>query len=146
MRTIANGHGSRVAALNAFDRHFINIFRTFDAHPAPARVGPAAPYRFDETDEAYVLSAELPGVRREDLEVTVAGGELHVVAKRQVAAPEGSKVLRRERGSFTWDRTFRFAGEVAEDDAKATLEHGVLTIELPKAPEVAPRRIEVEVG
>jgi HSP20 family protein len=65
---------------------------------------------------------------------------------RRVEAPQGYDVHRRERGAYEFTRSFTLPVKVDADQAKATLKNGLLTLTLPKAPEVQPRQINVATG
>jgi HSP20 family protein len=104
--------------------------------------------RFDvqEEDDAIRLRMEVPGLRPEDLTVDVRDGVLTVEGVRNTDAPEGYRSWRRERGGYRLARRVRLADGLDVDAAEAKLEHGILTIRLPKRPEVQPRRIPVKVS
>jgi HSP20 family protein len=92
----------------------------------------------EETDDAYVVEVELPGVRREDVRVEMVGNELVVTG--EVKERERKGVLRRQtrrRGRFEY--RVSLSDEVQRDRVEASLADGVLTVRLPKA-EQAPRR------
>lgn len=101
------------------------------------------PVNVVETKDGYVLEAEMPGVSREGLEVLLEDNELTIVGHRN-KAPEGVTPLYRE----SVDRDFRrsFVLDPAIDTAKisARIERGVLTLTLPKAEKLKPRKISVE--
>ena len=82
-----------------------------------------------EKKEGFVLSADLPGVKEEDLEITVQKNLLTVAGKR-----EG-------RGAF--ERKFTLPGSVDAEAVHAELKNGVLTLTVPKKPEVQPRKIAI---
>ena len=92
------------------------------------------------------LRAELPGVRREDLQVRVEDGVLHVRAERPATPPEGYRALRTERVVGTFERAFRLGDELDPEQVEAKLTHGVLTLRLPLRPERRARAIEVQVS
>lgn len=94
-----------------------------------------------------LLTAQLPGVRPEDLEVTVADGVLTI--KGRQSGPEGvpdERYRRQERPRGTWQRSFPLPERVEEDKLSAELVNGVLTIRLPRAPLPQPRQIKVTDG
>lgn len=94
-----------------------------------------------------LLTAELPGVRPEDLEVTVADGVLTIKGKR--SGPEGvpdERYRRQERARGTWQRSFTLPERVEEEKLSAEIVNGVLTIRLPRAPLPQPRQIKVTDG
>lgn len=94
--------------------------------------------------EEYLVRAELPGVREEDLEISLQGKVLTLAAKRAVEPPEGYTAHRRERGHLEFSRTITLPDEVETDGVTAKLEDGVLELSLPKTPEVKPRQITVK--
>jgi HSP20 family protein len=99
----------------------------------------------EETEDAWVLEAELPGVRREDVNVEVRDGELAITGELKERERKG--VLRRQtRRTGRFDYRVTLPGDVEADKIEASLEHGVLTLRVPKAPQAQPRRIEVKAG
>jgi HSP20 family protein len=95
-----------------------------------------------ETKDAYVLEAELPGVTKDGLEVSVENGELTIVGRRSVAVPEGRAVYRESRG-LDYRRSFELDPAIDTTRINAKLDQGVLTLTLPKAESVKPRKIVV---
>ena len=97
-----------------------------------------------ETADRYVITAEVPGVTREQLSVAMDGNRLTLSGSRPVAAGGGARHYHQvERGHGQFARTFEFAEAVAVDRIGADLRDGVLTVTLPKATEPT-RKIEVE--
>ncbi|RME84917.1 MAG: Hsp20/alpha crystallin family protein [Caldilineae bacterium] len=87
-----------------------------------------------ERNDAIVVQATLPGVSHDDIEIIERDGLLTIRAEaREEKEYEDRGWLRRERRYGAWQRTLRLPVDVKADKAKATLENGVLTIELPKA-------------
>ncbi len=105
------------------------------------------PVDVEETPEAYVLRADLPGVTQKDVKVTIAGDTLTLRAerKRETEQRKGS-VHRSERLYGAFERTFTLADPVRADQVEATYKDGVLEIRVPKAEEARVREIEVKVG
>lgn len=97
-----------------------------------------------ETEDAFVLEMELPGFSRSDVDITVEDGILTASGERSVGDAEDVNYHLRERGSRRFRRSFMLPGSVNQDEVTATLRSGILTVQLPKAPEARPRRIEVE--
>lgn len=95
-----------------------------------------------ETKDAYLLEAEMPGVTKDGLEVSVEKGELTIVGHRGTAAPQGQAVYRESRG-FDYRRTFELDPSIDATHIVAKLDQGVLTLTLPKAESVKPRKIMV---
>ena len=97
----------------------------------------------EETDDAYVVEVELPGVKGEDLSVEVAGRRLTVSGERKERERVG--ILRRQTrtvGRFHYEVVL--PGEVDEEGIQASLDEGVLTVQVPKAEAERPRRIPVK--
>lgn len=94
--------------------------------------------------QQYLLTAELPGVKPEDLDLSVAGGVLTIRGTRQ--EPEHAqdhRYRRQERPHGNWQRSLSVPDRVIEDEVRAELTNGVLKIHLPKAPEEVPRQIPI---
>jgi HSP20 family protein len=93
--------------------------------------------------EDYVLVAELPGVRKEDLGVEVRGDTLRIQGKKTIAYDESASVHRRERLAGQFDRTLTLPTDI--DGAKVTAEYrdGLLTLRLPRAEHAKPRTVAI---
>ena len=95
-----------------------------------------------ETDAAYVVEIELPGVRREDIDVELDGNELVVTGEVKEREREGLLRRRTRRvGGFEYRVTL--PGDLRADDVEASLAHGVLTVQVPKAQSSRHSKIEV---
>lgn len=90
--------------------------------------------------------AELPGVKQEDLEVLVVGGELTIKGQRPSPSNGAQPFHRRERPAGAFQRTVRLPIDVDASKVQATLRDGVLTISLPMAEAAKPRKIAVQAG
>jgi len=100
---------------------------------------------FEEPD-VIRLVAEVPGVRPEDVKISVEGNLLTIKGtKEQVAEEKAEKVHRYERTYGAFERTFRLSASIDVNRIKATYDLGVLTITLPKAATAKPQLIEVQV-
>src|SRR5262245_39881318 len=99
-----------------------------------------------ETDGAYGVDLPLPGVKPEDVEVSLQQDVLTLKAKRTWATPEDAKALWRGFGSGEWRQSFTLPGEVDGEKVEARLEDGVLRLRLPKAEHARPRQIKVQSG
>lgn len=103
----------------------------------------APPVDIEETDDAWIFEVDLPGARREDLQVEVRDGELAITG--EVKERERTGVLRhraRRTGVFAY-RTTLPAG-VDADRVRARLDGGVLTVEVPRPDGSKPRRIKID--
>lgn len=100
-----------------------------------------------EREDEFLLMAELPGTRVEDLELTIAGGVLTIKGQRD--HPEGvseERFRRRERFQGSWQRSLSIPDRVREEELSAEFTNGVLKVHLPKAEELKARQIPVVEG
>jgi HSP20 family protein len=97
-----------------------------------------------EDGENLYAEAEVPGLKMENLEVSVLADELTIKGSRPSDEREGVNYHRRERGTGEFCRTVRLPVEIDPDKVQAALRDGVLTITLPKVAACLPRRIEVK--
>jgi len=95
---------------------------------------------------ALHVEAELPGLRQEDLELTVTGDELVLSGRREELLENGTTLHRRERRTGRFTRSLRLPCEIDADAVTANLVDGVLHVTLPKAATLRPRRIDVQVA
>lgn len=108
--------------------------------PAQRTFNPAIDVRAN--DEEIVFACDVPGVKRDDLELTVEEGVLTIRGQRRDQAKENDRVLRgRSYGAFA--TRFTLPDDVDPDRMTADLSDGVLTITLPKQPKAKPRRIQI---
>lgn len=100
-----------------------------------------------EKDNAYVISAELPGVNKDDVEVTLHNGVLSIKAETRQEDKEekDGQVIRQERRYGKFVRSFDLGPQVKDDSINARFENGILTLTAPKSEPEAPqaRRIEI---
>jgi HSP20 family protein len=100
-----------------------------------------------ETKDAYLIAADLPGVKEENVEISVTGNVLQVSGRREEETrEEGDQwyVVERSHGQFTRSFTLPEGGDA--DNVKAEMKNGVLSIQIPKKPEVQPKRISIGAG
>ncbi|OKH87089.1 Hsp20/alpha crystallin family protein [Thalassospira sp. TSL5-1] len=122
---------------------------TFRASEAPAReAAKTLNPRIDvhEDDTAIELSAELPGVEQDDVDVSVLEGVLTIKGEKKSTreSNEGARVVERSYGSFT--RSFRLPENIDADNISATFKNGVLTLSLPKVAEQKPEPRKITVA
>ncbi len=84
-----------------------------------------------ESDEAYLLVVDLPGVSRETLDVRLEGAHIHIEARREKNLPMAFQYSREDRPLFL-DADVPLPPDVEEDGAEGTFERGTLTLRLPK--------------
>lgn len=102
------------------------------------------PVRLATGENAIVLSAELPGVKFEELDLSVTGDVLTLRGTRRAEAVEEASYHRHERVTGPFVRTIQLPERVDGDKAEAHYSNGVLTVRIPKAPEARPRRVEIQ--
>jgi HSP20 family protein len=97
----------------------------------------------ESTDDGYTIRAEMPGVEKSGLEITVENGELAIVGHRQASEPAGEPVYREIR-NYDYRRVYELDPSVDTAKIGARIEQGILTLTLPKAERVKPRKIAVD--
>lgn len=103
------------------------------------------PVDLEETDDAWVVEADLPGVKKGDVTVEVRDNELSITG--ELKERERAGILRRRtRRTGQFDYRVRLPGELGTDDVDARLDEGVLTVRIPKPTRAQPRRIEIKGG
>jgi len=102
-------------------------------------------FEVKETKESYVFKADLPGVKEADLEVTMTGNVLTVHGKRDTEKEEkGERYYACERSYGEFQRSFTLPDGVDPDQTAARLKDGVLTLTVPKKPEVQPKKVPIQ--
>jgi HSP20 family protein len=101
---------------------------------------------YEEKDN-YVVKAELPGIKREDINVSLHEGDLIISGERKSETPgEGTEVHRAERFFGKFQRTVSLPATVATDKVSAEYKDGILTVTLPKSEAAKPKQIQVNVS
>ena len=97
-----------------------------------------------ETEDAYFVHMDLPGLKKEDLEINFQEGSLSISGERRAEETEEQrKFVRVERAYGRFYRAFTLPQAINDAQIEAQFEDGVLNIRVPKAEEVKPRRIEI---
>jgi len=97
-----------------------------------------------ETDEHYGLRADLPGIAKEDVSITVENGQLIIRGERKhETMTEDEDVVRSERAFGRFHRMLRLPQTVDQNKIEATFEDGVLSVELPKTEASKPKKIDI---
>jgi len=94
----------------------------------------------------FVLSVELPGVSKDDVELSITGDNVFVRASREVEVPKGYSAHWRERASYQFEHAWKLPLPVEAQKAEAQLRDGILTVTLPKSPNAQPKQIAVKAG
>jgi HSP20 family protein len=96
-----------------------------------------------EDGDSYLLKVEMPGVNKEGLDISVENNELTITGRRSLPAVEGT-LIHRESRSENFRRAFELDPSIDTGKIAAKIEQGVLTLTLPKAEQVKPRKITVQ--
>ena len=140
---------ANIARFSPFDDSIDELFRGFLVRPVNYE-GPsgAAQFRVDvtENDNAYLLRAEIPGVKKDDIQITIDGDTVAVGAevKNEKDVKNGDRVLRSERYYGKVYRAFTLGQPVDEASAAAKYADGVLELTLPKRAAVQAKRITIQ--
>lgn len=111
---------------------------------APGPAGWTPPVDLHETPDQYVVTAELPGLTRADVEIHVSEGQLTLSGTRHERASACEQYHRIERGHGSFTRTFHLPLPVDASRVSADLRDGILTVICPKTAEAASRRIRID--
>jgi len=139
---------SDVAILQNRLNSIFNDFGHPEANPDSLAMGNFIPaVDVYEDTQKLVLKLEVPGVRKEDLDIRVEGRTLTIKGERKFESEEKEENFTRiERRFGTFTRSFTLPATVNTEDISATTVDGVLSISLAKKPEAKPKQIEVKVG
>jgi HSP20 family protein len=96
-----------------------------------------------ESPNEYLLELEIPGVKKEGLEISIEGNELTINGRREGGTPPGDAIYRESLGAH-FCRAFELSNDVDASKIRAELNQGVLCLHLPKAEAVKARKIQVE--
>ena len=100
------------------------------------------PASVSETADGYQLELEMPGVSKEGLEISIENNELSIVGRRSNPSVEGTLIHRESRPN-NYRRTFEIDPAIDREKISARMNQGIVTLTLPKAEEVKPRKIKV---
>jgi HSP20 family protein len=128
------------------ERFFEDVFwRPWGVARREQAVG-SIPVDIFETVDAYIVKAPLPGVTPENLEVTFEAGVLTIRGEVPEEKQVAGECVCQERHFGRFARSVNLPGDVVGEKIAATLKDGVLTLDVPKAEEAKPRRIDVSIG
>lgn len=99
-----------------------------------------------EKDDAILVRCDMPGVTQEQVDIHLDNYELEITGKQSVEKPEGCELLVGEYDTGVFRRKFSIPQLIDRDSIRARLHNGVLDIELPKAEQAKPRKIEISTG
>jgi HSP20 family protein len=139
---------NRWSLANDFDRLFEGFLRpvnwveeadSFDITPA---------MDVKESEDAFLVNAELPGINKDDINITLENGVLTITAETRSdeEQKQGERIIRKERRYGKYVRSLRLGTQIDESKVKANYKDGVLQLTLAKAEEVKPKKISVDIA
>lgn len=139
---------ANIARFSPFDESFNDLLRGFFVRPVGLETGGApAQFKVDVTEDekAYTLRAEIPGVKKEDINITIDGNQVAISAevKNEKEVKDGERLLRAERYYGKVYRAFALDQDVDEAVAQAKYSDGVLQLTLPKKAAAASKRVTI---
>jgi HSP20 family protein len=141
---------ANISRYDPFGDVFDDLLKGFFVRPVAYEGQPAAPGRIkvdvSERDGAYVVLAEIPGVKKEDIQVNIDGDQVSISAEARAEkdVKEGERVLHRERYFGKVARAFRLGADIDQAAANAKYADGVLELTLPKKADVAGRQLTIQ--
>jgi HSP20 family protein len=141
---------ANVSRFDPFDGLVDDLFKGFFVRPVSYAGGAEAAPRMKvdvaEKNGAYLVTAELPGVRKEDIQVSIDGAQVTLAAevKREREVSQDERVLHTERTFGKLTRSFTLPQELDESKAEAKFRDGVLELTLPKKAAVQRRQISIQ--
>ncbi len=135
--------------LEPLDDPFDNFFKGFMVKPFGTdmeRQAPQIKVDVKEDDKSYTVKADIPGVKKEDIHVSIEGNQVSISAESKMEEEEkkGEKVLRSERYYGKVARSFTLAHEVDDAKAQAKYSDGVLELTLPKKATSAAKKLAIQ--
>jgi HSP20 family protein len=139
---------ANITRYDPFDDMFGDLLKGFFVRPVSFEGPSQFPVKVDVTegDNAYKVKAELPGVKKEDIDVSIDGSQISINAevKKEHEEKDGERVLRSERYYGKFSRSFQLAQDVDESTAQAKYSDGVLELILPKKAAVSAKKLYIQ--
>ncbi|MEQ1772769.1 MAG: Hsp20/alpha crystallin family protein [Burkholderiales bacterium] len=138
-----------ITRFTPLDDAFDQLFRGFVVRPVNLDAqDTTAKFRVDiaESDKAYTVHADLPGVKKDDIQISIDGDQVSISAetKSEKQVKDGERVLRTERYAGKFYRAFTLGSAIDEAAANAKYADGVLELTLPKKAAAAAKRITIQ--
>jgi HSP20 family protein len=140
---------ANISRINAIDDAFGDLLRGFFVRPDRLEPG-ASPAQFKvdvtEDEKTYALRAEIPGVKKDDIHITIDDGQVAISAeaRNEMQVKDGERVLRAERYYGKFYRAFALEQAVDQAAAQARYADGVLHLTLPKKAAAASTRVTIQ--
>jgi HSP20 family protein len=141
---------ANIVRSNSLDHALDDLFRGFFVRPVglnnnAERAG-LITLDVAEKDNTYFVTAEIPGVKKEDIKISIDGPQVSICAERNGASElkDGERMLLKERHSGKVARSIELAQDIDEDRAEARFNDGVLELTLPKKAPVSARQLAIQ--
>ncbi len=143
---VRNPARSRPSFFN--DDIFSNLFRPSQLIEEAQSTDLTPPIDIREREHDYLVSADMPGVKKDNVDVQIENGVLTVTGEieRNSEEKEGERLLRQERYYGKYVRSLRLGKQINSDKIEASLKDGVLELTLPKAEEVKPKKVAIKIA
>jgi HSP20 family protein len=139
---------ANIMRYDPFDEMFGDLLKGIFVRPVSFEDPSQFPVKVDVTegDNAYKVQAELPGVKKEDINVSIDGNHIAISAevKKEHEEKNGERVLRSERYYGKFSRSFQLSQDVDESTAQAKYSDGVLQLVLPKKAAVSAKKLSIQ--
>ena len=141
-----------MANITRFDEAFDDLLRGFFVRPVGFEGGAAQPqvaqFRVDvsESENSYIVRAEIPGVKKEDINISIDGDQVAISAevKNEKEVKDGERMLRSERYYGKVQRAFQLGQPIDQDTCAAKYSDGILELTLPKKAAASAKRISIQ--
>jgi HSP20 family protein len=122
-------------------------YRMFQLSPWGRDAGWNVSFDVRETDDAFIINADMPGIRDQDLDISLVGNQLQINGRRdQEQEQDEGRFHAYERSYGTFSRSFSLPETADLDQIRSDLKDGVLTLVVPKKPGSAPQRRKIQIG
>jgi len=130
------------------DEIFSNLFKPSQLIEEAQSTDQTPSIDIREREHDYLVSADMPGVKKDNIDVQIENGVLTVTGEveRNSEEKEGERLLRQERYYGKYVRSLRLGKQINSDKIEASLKDGVLELTLPKAEEVKPKKVAIKVA
>ncbi|MGH8709960.1 MAG: Hsp20/alpha crystallin family protein [Burkholderiales bacterium] len=139
---------ANITRYDSFDEMFGDLLKGFFVRPVSFEGPSQFPVKVDvtEDDKTYKVQAELPGVKKENINVSIDGNHIAISAevRKEHEEKNGDRVLRSERYYGKFSRSFQLAQDVDESKAEAKYSDGVLQLVLPKKAVVSAKKLYIQ--
>ncbi len=139
VRLYSNPVGNLLTLPNALSDTILSDW--FDSEPAGRGRFPAID--IFQQDGEYTIKAELPGVKRDDIDIDVQRNRIRISGKKELDYGAGVSVCRQEQQTGAFERTFAMPFEIDAEQVRAEYRDGILALSLPRAEQDKPRSISI---